>query len=114
MAWVKPILLGWVRDRGPGGYFFPELLMGELLEQRAALHGRRTDTPGPATETQLRRFVRGLAAAADMPTQVQHAVAGEMSVPPDALNIFVDAFRSRWPNLGAECHETHGAGAAGF
>ena len=41
-----------------------------------------------------------------MPTQVQDAVAGEMSVPPDALNIFVDAFRSRWPNLGAECHET--------
>jgi hypothetical protein len=106
----KTHLLGWVREQiqADDGYFFLVTLHDGVDFWESVLHCMVEGLleSGAGRESQLRVFLRRLAAAADMPDQIQQALAGDMAVPPDALNIFVDAFRARWPDLGAECHET--------
>lgn len=106
----KTHLLGWVRQQvqNVNGYFFLVTLHDGVSFWDSVSHcvvdGLTRSVPG--SENQLRTFLRRLAAAVGMPEQIQDAVAGELSVPPSALNIFVDAFRAQWPDLGADCHDT--------
>ena len=106
----KTHLLGWVRQQiqDANGYFFLVTLHDGVAFWKSVSHCMLDGLTRslPSSENQLRVFLRRLAAGVGMPEQIQNAVAGEMSVPPSALDIFVDAFRARWPDLGADCHDT--------
>lgn len=105
----KTHLLGWVRDQvqRDDGYFFLVTLHDGVNYWSSVLHCVLEGLlrKGDRAENQLQSFLRRVAAELGMPTTLQDAVAGDMTVPASALDILIDAFRAKWPDVGDDWHD---------
>ncbi len=106
----KTHLLGWVRGQvqQDDGYFFLVTLHDGVSFWSSVLHCVLESLlhKGDRAENQLQFFLRRIAAELGMPVTIQDAVAGGMGVPASALDILIDAFRAKWPDVGDDWHDT--------
>jgi hypothetical protein len=106
----KTHLLGWIRHQAQvrNGYFHLVTLHDGVEFWSSTLHcvldGLNRISEGQ--DSQLTTFIRRLAALLRFSVSQQGALAGDMRISPESLDIFIEAFRSRWSRLGMECQDT--------
>jgi hypothetical protein len=106
----KTHLLGWVRHQAQlrNGYFHLVTLHDGVEFWSSTLHCvlDGLNRIGEGTDSQLAAFLRRLAALLRFSPSQQDAIAGDMRISAESLDIFIGAFRSKWPRLGMDCQDT--------
>jgi hypothetical protein len=106
----KTHLLGAVREQiqRDGGYFFlVSLINGKTFWENTALcmvEGLGQNAIGWGT--QLRAFLRRLSAELHLPPDVRDAVAGDLELTRDQLDLFIRALRTVHRDTGRDCQDT--------